>query len=144
MLLVGLVSAVVLYALFVLGNVVIVTVLPFGEEQIRDIYSKGQGTSLWIMGGISLFVMGPSEEIFWRGYLQRELMNYFGEWQGWLMGTILYGGVHFWSFNLTLVLAAFVAGAFWGALYWRFNNLAPVIVSHSIWSIAVFSLFPIG
>jgi membrane protease YdiL (CAAX protease family) len=125
-LLVGLVSAVALYVIFVAGKALIVMVLPFGGDQIGEIYKKGQGTSLWAMAGLSLFVMGPSEELFWRGYLQRELMNHFGQWQGWLMCTILYGGVHFWSFNLTLVVAA------------------TVIVSHSMWSMAVFALFPFG
>ena len=141
---IGLVSAVALYVIFVAGKAFIVMVLPFGGDQIGEIYKKGQGTPLWAMASLSLFVIGPSEELFWRGYLQRELMNNFGQWQGWLIGTTLYGGVHFWSFNLTLVLAAIVAGAFWGAIYWRFNNLATVIVSHSIWSMAVFAFFPFG
>jgi membrane protease YdiL (CAAX protease family) len=35
-----------------------------------------------------------------------------------------------------------VAGAFWGAMYWRFNNLAAVIISHSVWSTVVFAVLP--
>ena len=143
-LVIGFISAIALYIIFVAGKAFIVMVLPFGEEQIGEIYKKGRGTPLWAMASLSLCVMGPCEELFWRGYLQRELMNHFGGWQGWLMGTILYGGIHFWSFNLTLVLAALVAGAFWGAIFWRFNNLATVIISHSIWSLAAFALFPFG
>jgi len=38
--------------------------------------------------------------------------------------------------------AAAVAGAFWGALYARCGRLAPVIVSHSIWSTVIFAVFP--
>jgi hypothetical protein len=60
------------------------------------------------------------------------------------MGTTLYAGVHFWSFNMTLVGAAMVAGAFWGGLYWRYNRLAPVMVSHAVWSDAAFGLFPMA
>ena len=41
-----------------------------------------------------------------------------------------------------LIAAAGVAGAFWGAMYWRFKNLAPVIISHSIWSTVIFAFLP--
>lgn len=141
---IGVVSAVVLYLIFVGAKAVITALIPFAEEQIGQIYTKGQGVPLWAMAVLSLLVTGPAEELFWRGYIQRQLMDHFGQWQGWLMGTVLYAGVHFWSFNLILVGAAIVAGAFWGAVYWRYRSLAPVIVSHSIWSVAAFALFPLG
>jgi len=141
---VGLVSAAVLYLIFVGAKAVITVVLPFAPEQIGEIYRKGQGTPLWAMAALSFLVTGPAEELFWRGYLQRQLMDHFGQWQGWLMGTALYTGVHFWSFNLTLVGSAMVAGAFWGAMYWRYNSLAPVIVCHSMWSVAAFALLPMS
>ena len=88
------------------------------------------------------WVTGPSEEIFWRGYLQRSLMERFGRWPGWAAATAIYAGVHIWSFNFMLVGAAAVAGAFWGAMYARLGSLAPVILSHSIWSTVIFAVFP--
>jgi uncharacterized protein len=141
---IGVASAAVLYLIFVGAKAVITALIPFAQEQIGQIYQRGQGTPLWAMAVLSLLVTGPAEELFWRGYIQRQLMDHFGQWQGWLMGTIFYAGVHFWSFNLILVGAAMVAGAFWGAMYWRFNSLAAVIVSHSLWRVAAFALFPLG
>ncbi len=59
------------------------------------------------------------------------------------MTTLIYGTVHVFSLNFMLVLAAFVAGAFWGGLYlWR-RDLVPVMVSHSLWSACIFAVFPI-
>jgi hypothetical protein len=29
-------------------------------------------------------------------------------------------------------------------MYWRFKNLAPGIISHSIWSTVIFAVFPIS
>lgn len=141
---IGVVSAAVLYLIFGGAKAVIIAVLPFAQEHIGQIYGKGQGTPLWAMATLSLLVTGPAEELFWRGYIQRQIMNHFGQWQGWLIGTVLYAGVHSWSLNLVLVGAALVAGAFWGAMYWRYRSLVPVIVSHSIWSVAAFALFPLG
>ena len=70
-------------------------------------------------------------------------MNRFGGWRGWLLATAAYAGVHLWSFNFILIGAAAVAGAFWGAVYWRLGKLAPVIISHSLWSTIVFAVIPI-
>ena len=90
------------------------------------------------------FVTGPGEELYWRGYLQKNLMVRFGEWQGWLLATAIYSAVHIWSFNFMLIGAAAVAGAFWGAMYWRFKSLTAVIISHSVWSMVIFAVFPMN
>ncbi len=138
----GLLSAAILYLIFWTGKAISATVLPFAGQQIGSIYDKGAGTSMGVIALLLFFVTGPAEEIYWRGYLQKNLMVRFGQWQGWLLATVIYAGVHIWSFNFMLIGAAFVAGAFWGAMYWRFKNLAAVIISHSIWSAVIFAVFP--
>ena len=140
----GLVSAAVLYFIFWTGKAVSALILPFAGGQIGGIYDKGAGTPMWAIALLLFFVTGPSEELYWRGYLQKNLMMRFGQWQGWLLATAIYAAVHIWSFNFMLIGAAAVAGAFWGAMYWRLKNLAPVIISHSVWSAVIFAVFPMG
>ena len=138
----GLVSAAVLYFIFWTGKAVSALILPFAGGQIGGIYDKGAGTPMWAIALLLFFVTGPSEELYWRGYLQKSLMMRFGQWQGWLLATAIYAAVHIWSFNFMLIGAAAVAGAFWGAMYWRLKNLTPVIISHSVWSAVIFAVFP--
>ena len=140
----GLVSAAVLYFIFWTGKAVSALILPFAGGQIGGIYDKGAGTPMWTIALLLFFVTGPSEELYWRGYLQKNLMMRFGQWQGWLLATAIYTAVHIWSFNFMLIGAAAVAGAFWGAMYWRLKNLAPVIISHSVWSAVIFAVFPMS
>jgi len=140
----GLVSAAILYFIFWTGKAVSAVILPFSEGQIGGIYDKGSGTPMWVIALLLFFVTGPSEELYWRGYLQKNLMVRFGQWQGWLLATAVYAAVHIWSFNFMLIGAAAVAGAFWGALYWRLKNLTPVIISHSVWSAVIFAVFPMS
>jgi len=142
--LLGLFSALVLYFIFWAGKAVSTTLFAFAGNQIGSIYGKGHGTSTWMIVLLLFFVTGPCEEIYWRGYLQRGLMKRFGGWQGWLLATSLYSLVHVWSFNFMLIGAAAVAGAFWGAIYWRTGRLAPVIISHSIWSTVIFAVIPLS
>lgn len=141
--LIGILTAAALYIIFWLGKKVSTGLFPFAEHQIGSIYDKGEGTPLGVIAALLFFVTGPCEELFWRGFLQRSLIERFGGWQGWLLATAVYAGVHIWSFNFMLIGAAAVAGAFWGALYWRLGKLAPVIISHSIWSTVVFAVLPI-
>ena len=139
---IGLLSAVVLYFIFWSGKIISTMIFPFAGQQIGGIYHKGTGTPMWIIALLLFFITGPCEELYWRGYLQDNLMKRFGPWQGWVLATAVYAGVHIWSFNFMLIGAAAVAGAFWGAMYWRLNSLAPVIVSHSVWSMGIFAIFP--
>jgi len=60
-------------------------------------------------------VTGPGEELYWRGYLQENLMRRFGKGKGWFLATGIYSLVHIWSFNFMLIGAAAVAGIFWEA-----------------------------
>ena len=141
---IGLASAAGLYLIFWIGKLLTTVFFSFAPHQIGAIYGKGEGTPVWIIVLLLFFVTGPSEEIYWRGYLQRNLIDRFGGWQGWLLATVLYAGVHLWSFNFMLIGAAGVAGAFWGAMYWRLGKLGPVIISHSLWSAVIFAVFPLS
>ena len=102
------------------GNAVAPYVVPGAHAQVGGIYGLGEGSSrIWIFL-LLFFVTGPGEEIFWRGFLQDALQKRLRPLTGYLVATAVYGGVHVFSGNLMLTLAALVAGAFWGALYlWR-------------------------
>ena len=140
---IGLISAAILYLVFWSGKAISTAFFPFADQQIGGIYHKGTGTPMWVIALLLFFITGPCEELYWRGYLQDNLVKRFGPWQGWVLATAIYAGVHIWSLNFMLIGAAGVAGAFWGAMYWRLKNLGPVIISHSVWSMVIFAVFPI-
>ena len=140
---IGIISAVILYLIFWLGKTVSTAILPFAGDQVGQIYGKGEGTSTWIIALLLFFVTGPCEEIYWRGFLQHHLTKRFGGLAGWILASGIYASVHIWSGNFMLVGAAGVAGAFWGAMYWWFEDISPVIISHAIWSTFIFAVMPV-
>ncbi|MFN3270639.1 MAG: lysostaphin resistance A-like protein, partial [Candidatus Kapaibacteriota bacterium] len=92
-----------------------------------------------------LFVIGPAEEIFWRGFIFTKLNEIRNKpYVNLFWATLLYTFVHIWALNLMLLIAAFVCGLFWGYLFLRNKSLVPVIISHSLWDFAVFVLFPLN
>jgi membrane protease YdiL (CAAX protease family) len=142
-LLLGVLSASVLYAIFFLGDFIAPLLLPKAETQVGNIYTLGTGSSRFWIFLLLFFITGPGEEIFWRGFLQDRLMERLGRSGGFALATTIYAGVHIYSLNPMLILAALVAGAFWGVQYlWR-RDLLLLIVSHSLWSSVIFTVAPI-
>ena len=139
----GIISAVVLYCLFFLGNLLAPYIIPGAGRQVGGIYDLGTGTDRIFIFLLLCFITGPGEEIFWRGFLQENLMRRYGNLPGYVLGTLIYGGVHIFSLNIMLIMAALVAGAFWGILYLWKRDLGLVIVSHSLWSAFIFAVFPV-
>ncbi|MEE9911746.1 MAG: CPBP family intramembrane metalloprotease [Deltaproteobacteria bacterium] len=140
---IGLLSAAVLYGIFYLGYVLSPFIVPGAVSQVGGIYGMGTNTDARLIFLLLLFITGPGEEIFWRGFLQDRLMNQYGPAAGFVITTLIYGSIHIFSLNFMLTMAAYVAGAFWGALYLWKRDLTMVIVSHSIWSAVIFAIFPV-
>lgn len=140
---IGLVSAVILYGIFRIGQTVSHLIFDFSKDQIGSIYALGRDSPRWMIVLLLFFITGPAEEFFWRGFLQHRLAGRFGGCRGWLLASAIYAAVHICSLNFMLVGAAAVAGLFWGLLYWRLGNLAPVMISHAVWSTGIFVFFPI-
>lgn len=140
--LLGISSAAALYGIFHLGDRISRVLLPKGGEQIEAIYSlKRTRPRAELMARLGL-IIGPAEELFWRGFLQNGLMQRFGRFWGTVLGVGAYGAVHLASGNFTLVGAATIAGAFWGGLYALGMPLGGLIVSHVIWDNLIFLIAP--
>ena len=139
---IALVSVIVLYVVFYAGNLLSRQWFSFAEGQITGVYHfRGEASSLRIVLLMAL-VIGPGEELFWRGFVQRYLSGRYGRTAGFLVAAAVYTGVHVATGNFMLVMAALICGLFWGWLYRRYNSMLINILSHTLWDIAVFVVFP--
>jgi membrane protease YdiL (CAAX protease family) len=138
----GLASAATLYATFQVGDRFARRFVPGGERQIRDIYALRSLRPRPEIGARLVAVIGPAEEIFWRGFVQATFMRLLGRWRGAAARAAADGGVHGVTGNITLLGAAGVAGAHWAALYALGMPLGALIVSHAAWDVWIFLLQP--
>jgi uncharacterized protein len=141
---IGLISAVGLYAIFFIGKHLSEFVLPFAGGQIGRVYETRAQGYLWIVGLLLLFWVGPAEEIFWRGFVQRRLGERYGLVVAFAQTLVIYTLVHIWSFNLMLLAAAFFCGLIWGLMYLYFGSIRPGLISHAVWDVLIFVLFPLN
>lgn len=138
----GAAIAAALYAVFSLGDRAARVVVPHGAEQIGEIYElRAIEPPAKIIARLAAIV-GPAEELYWRGLVQRRL----GEGRKGVaavgLGVTAYAGAHLVTRNTTLLGAAAVAGAYWGALYQAGVDLESLIVSHVLWDAVIFLLRP--
>lgn len=139
----GIASAVVLWGIFWTGDKLSSLLFSFARPEVNLIYDMKSGHNTWGIGILLLTIIGPAEEIFWRGFVQRRFASKYGPIIAFFVTTLIYALVHLWSFNFMLIAAAAVCGGFWGFMYaWR-KNLTAVVVSHALWDVAVFIMFPI-
>ena len=133
-----------LWCVFWAGDKVSAWLFDFARPQVDTIYGMKAGQSPWLLSALMLLVIGPAEEIFWRGYVQHTLASRWGANAGFAVATALYALVHAGSCNFMLLMAALVAGVVWGALYRFFpQRFSAIILSHALWDVAVFIWFPI-
>lgn len=143
--LMGIGIALLLWGCFYIGNAVARVMFNFSEQQIGAIYALKEGMNPWLLSGLLLCIIGPAEEIFWRGIVQRHLAARMGPTGAYVVATAVYALVHVAAMNVMLILAALVAGIVWGGLYRLFpNRLGALVLSHALWDAAVFVWFPIG
>ena len=140
---VGFLSAAFLYGVFYVGHFLSMQILPFAGRQVNSVYAIREGAHPVLIGLVLMFLIGPAEEIFWRGFVQRRLCGRYGLLLGFVVSAAIYALVHVWSFNFMLVAAAAVCGGFWGLLFMATGRLWPCIISHAVWDVTILILWPI-
>lgn len=140
----GILIAAVLWGVFWLGDKVSSFLFGFARPQVDMIYGIKGGTSPWLLSALLLLLIGPAEELFWRGYVQNTLSSKWNPDTGAALTLAAYTLVHVPSMNFMLVMASLTAGAVWGLLYRFFpERLWALVISHALWDAAVFVWFPV-
>ena len=141
--LLGVALAAALWGVFWIGDRLSSMMFGFARPQVDMIYGMKEGENPLVLTLLMLFIIGPAEEIFWRGYIQKNLSQRWNPNWGFIVTTLVYSLVHLSKFNFMLIMAALVCGFVWGLAYrlWP-KQLFALIVSHAVWDTLVFVVWP--
>jgi len=137
---IGLASGALLYLLFFAGYQ-LTKGSPIFSEGVGKIYELRTVPSL-LIGLLLVFPIGPGEEIYWRGFIQRRFSERLGTSAGLITATSAYTLVHLPTMNVPLMLTAFIGGLTWGYVYEKTGSLWPVIISHVLFDLLIFVIVP--
>lgn len=138
----GLASAAGLYGIFMVGDRMARRLLKRGGEDIGDVYALRELGPVPELAARLALVIGPAEELFWRGFVNARLQRRLGRWPGAAAGSFAYAGAHVATGNFTLFGAAGVAGAYWSALAAAGMPMGALVVSHAAWDVLTFLVAP--
>lgn len=139
---IGFVSAVLLYLFFWSGYQVL-SGFPQFTGTISSVYSLRGAEPTYFIATVLVFPIGPTEEVYWRGFFQNALSNKLSTRNSILLTSAIYGSIHLPTLNPSLIFVAFIGGLVWGYVYHRWG-LAASIVSHVLWDEMIFVFFVIG
>ncbi|MGA3108467.1 MAG: type II CAAX endopeptidase family protein, partial [Candidatus Bathyarchaeia archaeon] len=137
----GIVTAVLLYGLFYFGFELTKS-NPIFSQGISQVYGLRSNESRWLIAMLLIFPIGPGEELYWRGLIQRTFAEKKGSNAGLVIASLAYALVHLPTLNPPLILTALIGGLVWGSLYKFTKSLVPGIVSHVLWDLMIFVLLP--
>ncbi|MFC7044195.1 CPBP family intramembrane glutamic endopeptidase [Halobacteriaceae archaeon GCM10025711] len=123
--------------------------LPVAGNSVTDLAQEGVVASLLLLVPVSVLVIGPAEELLFRGVVQKYLYGSFSRWGAVAVASVLFALVHLPTtyyadpdpvavavtlailFGLSLVL---------GGLYVRTDNLLVPVVAHGLYDAVLFGL----
>ena len=141
----GLGAAALLYLLFVGGNSAIAALHPLGigASNENSIYSLiAAPGNPWYLQALVLVFDAVGYESFFRGVLQRRFQTAVGGAAP-VAAAATDAAIHLLSLNPLWVVSTFMVDTVWGLTYRYTDDLSGNMLSHFVWDILIFVLFPI-
>ena len=114
---------------------------PFRRDVLQKYGEAGEVTLARSLG-LSLVVMVPAEELFWRGLFQGRLATAVTAAAAAAIAWLAYVIANAASRSLPIVAGAIVGGAVWAGLAWWSGGVLASLVSHILWTGLMLALPP--
>lgn len=114
---------------------------PFRRDVVQK-YGEAAEVSLARSLVLSLALMVPAEELFWRGLFQGRLADAMAASVAAVVAWLGYVAVNAASRSLPIVAGAVVGGAVWTALAWWSGGVLASLGSHILWTGLMLALPP--
>jgi membrane protease YdiL (CAAX protease family) len=141
----GLATAVLLYAVFYAGNLGINAVHPLGISASNEgsIYSliSSPGNPVYVQVGVLAFD-SVGYESFFRGVLQTRLQPRMGLASVFIVA-LMDASLHVFTLNPLWMVTTFLADSVWGLTYYYSKDLSSNTTSHFVWDVVIFLVLPI-
>lgn len=138
----GVVAGAVLYAATRVVVEAAAGLFPVVAVAVEDVYARDREVPPGVVWAVTMLIVVPAEELFWRGLGLPELQRAAGTIAGALLVWLAAVGVAAAWASLPFLAAAVVGGAVWTGLgAWSGGVVAP-IASHAVWTAAMIAWRP--
>lgn len=138
----GIISGFLLFGFFLLGDLLFEFFKLNVQDNIGRLYDLFSPTLFWHYIALMLIAV-PGEEIFWRGFILKRLLQSIGFWSSIMISSLMNASINIYMGEWILLLATLITGIVWGFLYAWKRSIPLVIVSHLIFDLFIFILIPL-
>jgi len=128
------------------GAIIIsVTGAPAGENQVSEFATADPSVLLWLVPA-SFLLIGPGEELLFRGIVQGRLRETFDRVPGVVLASALFAGIHYAALTggaggrLVTVTVLFFPALVFGSVYELTDNLVVPALVHGAYNATLFAL----
>ncbi|MEH7238236.1 CPBP family intramembrane glutamic endopeptidase [Bacillus sp. JJ1562] len=140
---IAILSGLLMYSLFYIGKIGSAILFQNELTNVATLYMRIQPQLTWHYVALFLVII-PGEELFWRGFIQRNIEAKFeNKLLVIVISSLLYMSANIYTLNPLFLLATFAGGVVWGALYMWNRNILLTILSHLVFNLFLLVLFPI-
>jgi len=125
--------------------VISITGAPAGENQVAEFASADPSVLLWLIPA-SFLLIGPGEELLFRGIVQGRLRETFDRVPGVVLASALFAAVHFVALTggaggrIVTIAVLFFPALVFGAVYELTDNLVVPALVHGAYNATLFAL----
>ncbi len=130
---VGVASGLVLYGATLVFILIVARWKPV-RRMVTAQYGWAKGTSRLQVIALSLLVVVPGEEVFWRGLVQGRLASAMALAGAAGLAWLIYIGANVPARSVPILAAAVVGGALWVGLAWWSRGICASLASHMVWT----------
>jgi hypothetical protein len=116
--------------------------IPLMYDHVHTLFELRNQLPATIIALILVAAVAPAEELFWRGYVQSVFSQRMSPANGVAAMAATDAVVHMATGNYVLVVAAAFFGWQWGLLRNSTQSLVPCVISHAVWDLCVFLVYP--
>lgn len=132
-------SGIILYMIFLIGKTFSAILFPDFLNDVIELYSTIKPNN-WLHYIALLLIIIPGEELFWRGFVQKNLT---GQPAAIIIAALLYTSANIYTGNILFILATLAGGLLWGFLYAWKKNIYLNIISHLVFDFLLLVILPI-
>lgn len=116
--------------------------LPLAEHSVKETLEGNPSVAL-VLIPVSILIVGPAEELLYRGIIQTRLKDVFGTYSAVAVAAVLFAAVHFLAYLdpanipgtlVTMVFLLLPLGMILGAVYEYTGNLIVPAVAHGVYN----------
>ena len=132
--------SVFLFPVVVVLSIYFIITYAFHTSLLYPLFSSHGRVSGFELFPLMFIIVVPMAEIFFRGFLQRNLSGLMGDKAGFILSAVVFGLFAWFSGSKLVIAVYFILGLYLGYLYYKYHSVFLTMINHAVVILFMFIL----